>query len=148
MSSERNAGYSFQTNASQHPNAEPPRDADGLRTDGPTIEAFTDAGYKAETYPPQGYAVVDSPGWQVELERRTAPATEPLRVSTPEASASAETTAIEAPPVPEADEDPGQRRRAELAERRQNDPASLTEDEAKELAHLESLAGVEERRKE
>lgn len=140
------SGYSNQskTNAPQHPNAEPPRDAEGLRTDGPTIEVFTEAGYAAANYPPSGYAVVDSPGWQVELERRTAPAgavvpevAEPLVEPTPEALAAAE-----------ADEDPGQRRRAELTERRQNDPGSLTEEEVKELAHLESLAGVEERRKE
>lgn len=37
-------------------------------------------------------------------------------------------------------------RRLQLTERRQNDPGSLTEEEAKELAHLEHLAGVEERR--
>lgn len=37
-------------------------------------------------------------------------------------------------------------RRRELTERRQNDPGSLTEDEVKELATLEELGGVSERR--
>jgi hypothetical protein len=33
-----------------------------LRTDGPTLEEFISAGYKAEHYPPQGYAEKDSEG--------------------------------------------------------------------------------------
>lgn len=33
-----------------------PRDAAGLRTDGPTIAEFVAAGYKAADYPPAGYA--------------------------------------------------------------------------------------------
>lgn len=35
---------------------QPPRNAQGLRTDGPTIEQWVAAGYWAEHYPPQGYA--------------------------------------------------------------------------------------------
>jgi hypothetical protein len=54
-------------------NAEPPRDADGKRLDGPTIEEFVKAGYLAENYPPGDYAAKDSAGWQAELERRGAP---------------------------------------------------------------------------
>lgn len=33
-----------------------PRNAQGLRTDGPTLKEWTDAGYSAKAYPPQGYA--------------------------------------------------------------------------------------------
>lgn len=33
----------------------------GLRTDGPTLEQFVAAGYPATAYPPQGYAVRESP---------------------------------------------------------------------------------------
>lgn len=33
-----------------------PRDAKGLRTDGPTIEEWVAANYLAEHYPPEGYA--------------------------------------------------------------------------------------------
>lgn len=31
-------------------------DEAGLRTDGPTLEEYVEAGYKAENYPPDGYA--------------------------------------------------------------------------------------------
>lgn len=37
-----------------------PRDADGLRTDGPTMEEWVKAGYPADKYPPRDYAVKDS----------------------------------------------------------------------------------------
>lgn len=33
-----------------------------LRYDGPTLEAFVEAGYKPEHYPPEGFAERDSPG--------------------------------------------------------------------------------------
>jgi hypothetical protein len=33
-----------------------PRDEKGMRTDGPTLEEYVKAGYKAETYPPVGYS--------------------------------------------------------------------------------------------
>lgn len=36
--------------------------AGGLRTDGPTFEDFTKAGYAPETYPPEGYAEKPSKG--------------------------------------------------------------------------------------
>jgi hypothetical protein len=36
------------------------RDKDGLRTDGPTLEQYVDAGYDAKDYPPEGYAKVAS----------------------------------------------------------------------------------------
>jgi hypothetical protein len=32
-----------------------------LRTDGPTMEQWIEAGYKPENYPPEGYAELDSP---------------------------------------------------------------------------------------
>lgn len=32
-------------------------DSGALRTDGPTLEQYVEAGYAADTYPPQGYAV-------------------------------------------------------------------------------------------
>lgn len=32
-----------------------------LRQDGPTIEQYVDAGLKADTYPPKGYAPISSP---------------------------------------------------------------------------------------
>lgn len=35
--------------------SEPLRNEQGLRTDGPTLKEFTDAGYSADKYPPQGY---------------------------------------------------------------------------------------------
>lgn len=33
------------------------RDPEPLRQDGPTLEEYVEAGYKAENYPPKGYAV-------------------------------------------------------------------------------------------
>ncbi len=36
--------------------APPPRDAKGLRLDGPTLAEFVKAGYAATSYPPKGYA--------------------------------------------------------------------------------------------
>lgn len=33
-----------------------PTNADGLRTDGPTLAEYLEAGYTADTYPPKGYA--------------------------------------------------------------------------------------------
>jgi hypothetical protein len=33
-----------------------PRNAQGLRTDGPTLQEWTAAGYPAKAYPPTGYA--------------------------------------------------------------------------------------------
>jgi len=42
------------------PTDEPPDPP--LREDGPTLEEFIAAGYKAEAYPPKGYAPVPSPG--------------------------------------------------------------------------------------
>src|SRR5689334_7077706 len=36
--------------------AAPPVDAEGLRTDGPTIAEWVAAGYRASAYPPSGYA--------------------------------------------------------------------------------------------
>lgn len=42
---------------------EPPAAEDiPLRTDGPTLEEFVDAGYSQEVYPPSGYAAKESPG--------------------------------------------------------------------------------------
>lgn len=46
--------------------ANAPRDANGLRTDGPTAEEWVKAGYAIEGYPPSGYAVKEAPvsaGW-------------------------------------------------------------------------------------
>lgn len=37
------------------------RGADEVRTDGPTVEEFVTAGYRAENYPPQGYASRSTP---------------------------------------------------------------------------------------
>lgn len=37
----------------------------GLRTDGPTKAQYVAAGYKAESYPPHGYAVREEPGDKV-----------------------------------------------------------------------------------
>jgi hypothetical protein len=83
-------------------NAEPPRDADGKRLDGPTIEEFVKAGYLAENYPPGDYAVKDSAGWQAELERRTAPT---LVEPTAEAlAAAAEDDAVDTGHAPTEDE--------------------------------------------
>lgn len=36
-------------------------DSDGLRTDGPTVAEYVAAGYRAENYPPQGYASRSTP---------------------------------------------------------------------------------------
>lgn len=44
-----------------------------LRTDGPTVEEFTKAGYKAENYPPQGYAAKSSGKVTPAFVPRTAP---------------------------------------------------------------------------
>lgn len=40
---------------------EPPTDANGLRTDGPTLREYQAAGYHPDTYPPAGFAVVADP---------------------------------------------------------------------------------------
>jgi len=44
------------------PEAPQPSTPDGLRTDGPTLEEYVEAGYLAENYPPQGWAEKPSPG--------------------------------------------------------------------------------------
>lgn len=44
-----------------------------LKTDGPTFEEYVAGGYKAESYPPRGYAVVSSPGYTEYLEKATKP---------------------------------------------------------------------------
>ena len=36
-----------------------PRNAQGLRTDGPTLDEWVKAGYPAKAYPPHGYAKRD-----------------------------------------------------------------------------------------
>lgn len=36
-----------------------------LRTDGPTLKEYIAAGYKAENYPPEGYAVKEEPPAEV-----------------------------------------------------------------------------------
>jgi hypothetical protein len=41
--------------------AKPPVNEEGLRLDGPTLEEYVKAGYKAESYPPKGYAAKPSP---------------------------------------------------------------------------------------
>lgn len=38
-----------------------PRNASGARLDGPTIEQWVAAGYRAEAYPPEGYAATRIP---------------------------------------------------------------------------------------
>lgn len=52
---------------------------DGLRTDGPTLAVYVNAGYLAENYPPQGYAAVEDDDYRAELERRKKPASDPSR---------------------------------------------------------------------
>lgn len=56
-------------------------DADGLRTDGPTVAEFVDAGYQATNYPPQGYV---SRSTQEEIAEavkgQSAPETDPLKM--------------------------------------------------------------------
>lgn len=37
--------------------AKPQVEVTGLRTDGPTLEEYVEAGYDADNYPPEGYAV-------------------------------------------------------------------------------------------
>lgn len=39
----------------------PPVNAEGLRTDGPTLAEYVAEGYKAESYPPEGFAVKPAP---------------------------------------------------------------------------------------
>lgn len=57
----------------------PPQWADGtLRQDGPTLEEFVAAGYKAENYPPTGYAAKSS----APPTPAPVPPTEPLSGST------------------------------------------------------------------
>lgn len=42
-----------------------------LRTDGPTLEKWVEAGYPADKYPPDGYAELDSPALQVYKTTKT-----------------------------------------------------------------------------
>lgn len=51
----------------------PEADPAALRTDGPTLEVYVQAGYTAAGYPPPGYAPVPSEGLTVYLETGVAP---------------------------------------------------------------------------
>lgn len=55
-----------------------PRDAEGLRLDGPTLEEWTAAGYKAENYPPQDYAEKPSAGLTAYRRKQQRVAAPPL----------------------------------------------------------------------
>lgn len=48
-------------------NAPVPLNEQGLRTDGPTLKEFLNAGFDEEDYPPRGYAAVPEPGEQPEV---------------------------------------------------------------------------------
>lgn len=98
--------------------AEPPRNADGLRTDGPTIEEWIRRNYTPQDYPPPGYAPVGTPGWAAEAARRGL-------------TTGANPVPPAAPPVDD---------------RRQNDPRELTPEEQLALKQTEELAGVPEQR--
>ncbi|WP_122544362.1 HeH/LEM domain-containing protein [Pseudomonas viridiflava] len=59
---------------------------DGLRLDGPTISEYVSAGYKASSYPPQGYAsrsTDEEVSEALKLEQE-APETDPLKMKVPE----------------------------------------------------------------
>lgn len=56
------------------PEAQIPRDAEGKRLDGPTLEVYTAAGYKPEGYPPSDYAEVPSEGLTAFREAQAAAA--------------------------------------------------------------------------
>lgn len=61
-------------------------DADGLRTDGPTVSEFITAGYKASNYPPEGYAS-RSTAEEIDQARKAEqgpPETDPLKMKVPE----------------------------------------------------------------
>ncbi|AEA70183.1 Conserved hypothetical protein [Pseudomonas brassicacearum subsp. brassicacearum NFM421] len=61
-------------------------DADGLRTDGPTVAEYVAAGYKASNYPPEGYAsrsTEDEIAEALQAEQN-APETDPLKMKVPE----------------------------------------------------------------
>jgi len=61
-------------------------DADGLRTDGPTVAEYVAAGYKASNYPPDGYSsrsTEDEIAEALQAEQ-SAPETDPLKMKVPE----------------------------------------------------------------
>ncbi|MGN8276775.1 HeH/LEM domain-containing protein [Pseudomonas sp. SMN5] len=61
-------------------------DADGLRTDGPTVAEYIAAGYKASNYPPEGY-VSRSTDQEIAEALRTEQEnteTDPLKMKVPE----------------------------------------------------------------
>lgn len=51
----------------------PPKTETKLREDGPTLEEFTASGYKAENYPPAGFAEKDSPALKLFKESKKNP---------------------------------------------------------------------------
>lgn len=54
------------------PEAKPPVEEKApLRTDGPTLAEFVDAGYPAESYPPPGYAAKEEEPVRHEVNRNT-----------------------------------------------------------------------------
>lgn len=54
-------GDKIANNAEEEAALRNPPPAPELRQDGPTIEQYVNAGYKASTYPPNGYAAKSSP---------------------------------------------------------------------------------------
>lgn len=49
-----------------------------FRDDGPTLEAYVEAGYPKDKYPPRGFVAKPSPAWtQLQTERTLAPAAAP-----------------------------------------------------------------------
>lgn len=85
---------------------EPPRNAEGLRLDGPTLEMHVAAGYPADKYPPEGYASKPSPGLTVYLEERAKASTPAPVAETAKAEDLPAVPPIEAPAA-KAPEKPG-----------------------------------------
>lgn len=61
-------------------------DANGLRTDGPTVAEYVAAGYKASNYPPEGYASRSSAEEIAEAlnTEKESTETDPLKMKVPE----------------------------------------------------------------
>jgi hypothetical protein len=96
-------------NAEPSKPAEPPTNTEGLRLDGPTLEEYVKAGYKAENYPPKGYAAKPSSEGAVTPKPETdaqADQQPPAAPNQPEAPATQPPASVPAPVVEKAAEKP------------------------------------------
>lgn len=83
----------------------PTTNAEGLRLDGPTIVEFVKAGYKAEAYPPQGFAEVLTDD-EKELVKMALGEYRQSKFAVPSSAGAPIPPAVDAPSNPVAESDP------------------------------------------